>query len=59
MQPAPEMPPAGIEGWSPGRLIFVGVLIGFLLARLIEPAPPTRVIRFRVMDGPGPELGAH
>lgn len=59
MQAAPEMPVGGLETWSPAKLILVGLLLGFALARLIEPAPPTRVIRFRVVGGDGPELGAH
>lgn len=57
MQPAPDMPESGLDGWSPGKLIFTGILIGFLLSRLIEPTPPVRVVRFQVIPGGGPDLG--
>lgn len=57
MQAAPDMPAGGLETWSPGKLILVGLVLGFLLARLIEPAPPTRVVRFFDVSAPPPAPG--
>lgn len=56
MHAVPDLP-AGMPGggWTPTKLIMVGVFLGFVLARLIEPAPPVRVVRFREVP---PDVGS-
>lgn len=60
MHAAPDLPILGPETLTPAKLVFVGVVIGFVLYHLLNPPQRVRVVRLAVLPGgTGPDLEAH
>jgi hypothetical protein len=51
MQSAPE-PALTADSPTATKLVMLGVVIGFVLAQVLRPPEPVRVVRFRVVDAP-------